>query len=171
MNESTKWFLMGLVVLALGIVVLGNAATASAAVVTVTGILLLLGGVLQIVVGFWSEGTRSRLFAWALGALTLFMGWSFLSNPLAGALSLTTVILLLFLAAGIAQLLFSFRLKGTVFFWVLLGSGGLSILLAMVLLSSPEATMDLIGILLGLQLLSSGASLVSMGMFLRSDGA
>jgi len=169
MTQSLKWFLASLILLACGVVVLGNAATASVAVITFTGVLLLLGGVVQIAVGFWTESGGNRLLAWILGGLTLLLGWSFLANPLEGVLSLTTLILLLLIAAGILQIVFSFRLSGTPFFWILLGSGVLSLILAVVLFSSPEATKDLLGIVLGLQLLSSGASLFGLGMHLRSE--
>ena len=53
MKISTKYFWLGLLIIALGVVVLFNAVTASAAIVTVTGIFLLLGGALQIAVGFY----------------------------------------------------------------------------------------------------------------------
>lgn len=164
MKNSRKFFLLGLLTLAFGVVVLGNSAVASMAIVSVTGILLLLGGVLQIALGFWVEGTGNKVFTWVLGGLTLFLGWSFLSHPLVGVLSLTTVLLVVMAAVGILQILFAFRLTGTSYFWMLLLSGGVSLVLALVLISSPAATMELIGVLLGLQLLSGGASLVMLGM-------
>ena len=55
MKNSRKFFLLGLLTLAFGVVVLGNSAVASMAIVSVTGILLLLGGVLQIALGFWVD--------------------------------------------------------------------------------------------------------------------
>jgi len=170
MSQSLKWFLASLMMLTFGFVVLGNAVTASMAVVTFTGVLLLLGGALQIAVGFWTEGGANRLLAWMLGGLTLFLGWSFLANPLEGVLSLSTLIVLLLVAAGIVQIVFSFRLSGTRFFWILIASGALSLILAFVLFSSPEAALKLLGIVLGVQLVSIGASFFSMGMFLRGKG-
>jgi len=47
--------------MALGVVVLFNAVIASAAIVTVTGIFLLLGGALQIAAGFSAEGLGKRV--------------------------------------------------------------------------------------------------------------
>jgi uncharacterized membrane protein HdeD (DUF308 family) len=167
MKISTKYFWLGVLTMALGTVVLFNAVMASAAIVTVTGIFLLLGGALQIALGFWAEGLGSRILTWCLGALTAFLGWSFMANPLAGIISLSTFLLILLAASGIVQILFAFRVRGTRFFWFLLLAGSVSIVLAIILLSSPGATLALLGILLGVQMLSVGATLASMGMFLK----
>jgi uncharacterized membrane protein HdeD (DUF308 family) len=164
---STKYFWLGVLTMALGTVVLFNAVIASAAIVSVTGIFLLLGGALQIALGFWAEGLRNRILTWCLGALTAFLGWSFMANPLAGMISLSTFLLILLAASGIVQILFAFRVRGTRFFWFLLLAGSVSVVLAIILLSSPDATLALLGILLGVQMLSVGATLASMGMFLK----
>ena len=167
MKISTKYFWLGLLIIALGVVVLFNAVIASAAIVTVTGIFLLLGGALQIAVGFSAEGLGNRVLTWCLGGLTVFLGWSFMANPLAGMISLSTFLLILLAASGIVQILFAFRVKGTRFFWPLLLAGAVSVVLAIILLSSPGATLVLLGTLLGIQMLCSGASLFMMGMFFK----
>jgi len=51
-----------------------------------------------------------------LGALMGFLGWSFLAHPLARTLSFATLVMILFLASGIARIIWSFTLRGTQFF-------------------------------------------------------
>ncbi len=167
MKISTKYIWLGVLIMALGAVVLFNAVIASAAIVTVTGMFLLLGGALQIALGFWTEGLGNRILTWCLGALSAFLGWSFMANPLGGMISLSTLLLILLAASGIVQILFAFRVKGTRFFWFLLLAGLVSVVLAIILLSSPGATLALLGTLLGVQMLSAGASLTMMGMFFK----
>jgi uncharacterized membrane protein HdeD (DUF308 family) len=167
MRISTKYFWLGLLIIALGVVVLFNAVIASVAIVTVTGIFLLLGGASQIALGFWTEGLGNRILAWCLGALTAFLGWSFMANPLAGIISLSTFLLILLAASGIVQILYAFRVRGTRFFWPLLLVGSVTVVLAIIVLSSPGATLVLLGSLLGIQMLCSGASLTMMGMYLK----
>mgnify|MGYP001814742323 FL=1 len=169
MKTSTKFFWLGVLIIALGVFVLFNAMIASLAIVTVTGIFLLLGGALQIAVGFSAEGLGNRVLTWCLGGLTVFLGWSFMANPLAGIISLSTFLLILLAASGIVQILFAFRVRGTRFFWPLLLAGAVSVVLAIILLSSPGATLVLLGTLLGIQMLSSGASLTMMGMFFKEN--
>ncbi|WP_278923550.1 HdeD family acid-resistance protein [Pseudophaeobacter profundi] len=167
MRISTKYFWLGVLIIALGVVVLFNAVIASAAIVTVTGIFLLLGGASQIVLGFWTEGLGNRILTWCLGALTAFLGWSFMANPLAGIISLSTFLLILLAASGIVQILYAFRVRSTRFFRPLLLVGAVTVVLAIIVLSSPGATLVLLGSLLGIQMLCSGASLTMMGMSLK----
>ena len=167
MKISTKYFWFGVLTMALGAAVLFNAVVASAAIVTVTGAILLLGGASQIVLGFWDEGLGTKVLTWGLGALTAFLGLSFMANPLAGIISLSTLVLIIMAASGIVQILFAFRVRGTRFFWLLLLAGSVSVVLAIIILSSPGATLALLGTLLGIQMLSAGASLTAMGMFFK----
>ena len=167
MKISTKYFWFGVLTMALGAAVLFNAVVASAAIVTVTGAILLLGGASQIVLGFWDEGLGTKVLTWGLGALTAFLGLSFMANPLAGIISLSTLVLIIMAASGIVQILFAFRVRGTRFFWLLLLAGSVSVVLAIIILSSPGATLALLGTLLGIQMLSAGVSLTTMGMFFK----
>lgn len=167
MKNSTKLILLGAVTVLFGVIILGNAAMASLAVVTLTGGVLLVGGGFQIVGGFSVDSPGGKLFAWLMGALMLFLGWSFLANPLEGVISLSMLILILLAAGGIMRLIFAWRLRETMFFWPMLLSGALSVVLAFYILSSPEATMLLLGILLGVEMLFSGLGLIFFGMSLR----
>ncbi|GAB3104242.1 hypothetical protein G8770_11490 [Aestuariicella hydrocarbonica] len=167
MNYSTRFFWAGVLTIVLGLVVLFNAAVASGAIVVVTGIVLLIGGAAQVVLGFLEEGSGRKWLTLALGFLTVFLGWSFLSNPLAGIVSLTTFLLILMAASGAVQVLFGLRARGTPFFWPLILSGLASILLAIILLSSPSATISLLGFLLGLHMLASGACLTMVGLYMK----
>lgn len=170
MKKPLIHLLLGLVLIAFGITVLANAATAAVAVATFTGMMLILGGGLMVAYGFWADSTGNKIYVWILGALTLVLGWSFLSHPLEGVISLTTFLLVLLVTAGVFQIIFAVRLKGTLGYWVTLLSGVLSLILGIVVLSSSNATVAFLGVVLGLNLLGSGASLVSMGIFLKEEG-
>jgi uncharacterized membrane protein HdeD (DUF308 family) len=171
MKSSTRLILVGVATLVLGVLALGNAAIASLAVVTMTGGVLLVGGGLQIIGGFSVTSPGGKLFAWLTGALMVFLGWSFIANPLDGVLSLSLLILILLAAGGLLRIVFAWRLRATSGFWPMLISGVLSILLAAYVLSSPEATMLLLGVLLGVEMLLNGLGLILFGQFLRkTDG-
>lgn len=161
---ETKYFWFGILTMAFGAAVLLNAAVASLALVSVTGIFLLLAGAAQIFLGASAENVGAKVLTWLLGALSILLGWSFMANPLAGAVSLSTLILVLFAAGGLVQIAFAFRVKGTQFFWPLVIAGLLSLVLAFIVLSLPEASLALLGALLGIQMLSAGASLTMWGM-------
>jgi membrane protein HdeD len=171
MKNSTKLMLLGALAILFGVIVLGNAAMASVAVVALTAGVLLVGGGFQIIGGFSVDSTGGKLLAWLTGALMLLLGWSFLANPLQGVISLAMLILILLAIGGVARLVYAWRLRSTGLFWPMLLSGALSILLAAYILSSPEATMLLLGTLLGVEMLLSGVGLVLFGQFLRRNGS
>ena len=168
--KSWIWFLLaGLLSIAFGIYVLGNTVVASIAVTAVTGAFLLIAGGVQVVAGFGAEGTGNKALAILLGALMLFLGWSFLSNPLEGMISLTVLITVLLLASGLTRILLSFQAKGTGLFWPILISGAVSLLLAAVILMNfGAASLSLLGILLGIELLTNGVGLTFLSLFFRN---
>ncbi|SDX68242.1 Uncharacterized membrane protein HdeD, DUF308 family [Ruegeria halocynthiae] len=172
MSDWVKWLLLGLLSIAFGVFVLGAPVVASVAVTVVTGVLLLIAGGLQVVGGFTVEGTGNKILSLIMGVVMLFLGWSFLDHPLQGTLTLATVVLILFMAGGIARIILSFQMKGTQFFWPTLISGILSILLAGIIwsyaASESAALLSLLGILLGIEMLFNGFGLVFMAFFVKN---
>ena len=170
MKEWLKWLLLGILSVGFGIYILGNAVFASAAIASVIGILLLVSGGFQIVAGFTTEGTGSKFFGVVLGILTTYIGASFLHNPFAGMISLTMLVLVMFAAAGFLRVIFSFNLKGTMFFWPMLITGAVSILLASYLFSNfASVSTVLLGTLLGIEMLFDGFGLIVLGLASRTE--
>ncbi|UWQ90768.1 DUF308 domain-containing protein [Aliisedimentitalea scapharcae] len=172
MSDWLKLLLLGLVSIVFGVFILGAPVVASVAVTAITGFLLLISGGLQVAGGFTVDGTANKFLSILMGAILLFLGWSFLSNPLQGTISLATLILILFMAGGIARLILSFQMRGTRFFWPTLISGVLSIILAGIIWSNsaadPTWLLSLIGILLGIEMLFNGFGLTFAALFMRS---
>ncbi|MBE1283739.1 MAG: hypothetical protein GJ676_10555 [Rhodobacteraceae bacterium] len=171
MSDWLKWLLLGLLSIVFGVIVLGNTVVASLAVATLTGALLLASGIFQVVGGFSVEGTGNKILSFLMGAVMLFLGWSFLAHPLQGVISLSMLVLILFMAGGIARVILSFQMRGTQFFWPTLISGILSMILAGVIWSNASAEpawlLHLLGILLGIEMLFNGLGLVFMALFVR----
>jgi uncharacterized membrane protein HdeD (DUF308 family) len=169
MKPWVKWLILGVLSVLFGIFCLGNAVAASMAVTTVTGALLLVAGVFQIAAGFGDSGFGSKAMSFLLGALLAVLGISFLFNPLQGMISLALLVTILLAANGIVRIAFAFRMRTTRFFWPMLISGALSVLLAMFILANfATASVTLLGILLGVELLFNGAGLIALAFFLRS---
>lgn len=168
MRTWLKLVLLGLLSILLGVLVLGNVAMATLAVTTMTGATLLIIGLVQFFAGFNVEGWSSRALSLLVGVLFAFLGWSFLANPLEGMISLTSLIVILLVVSGIVRLYFSMDLRGTPFFVPMLVSGVVSVALAIYILSNfAAATMSLLGILLGVEMLSNGLGLLVLGFAAR----
>ncbi len=169
MKDWMKWLLLGLVSVAFGIFALGNAVIASVAVTTMTGILFLFAGGFQIIGGLGAENGSGKIFGFLLGALMAFLGLSFLFNPLEGLISLTLLVLAIVLASGVTRLIFAWRMRQTQYFWPMLISGALSVLLAgYVLANFATIGPEFLGILLGVELLFNGAGLIILSFFMRA---
>jgi uncharacterized membrane protein HdeD (DUF308 family) len=171
MKDWLKWLLLGLLSVAFGIYVLGNTVVASIAVTAFVGVLFLISGAAQVVAGFSAESTWTKIMTIALGVLMGLLGTSFLVNPLEGVVSLSLLVVILLAASGVVRLIFAFRMKDTAYFWPMLISGALSVLLAGYILANFAAvSTQLLGILLGIELIFNGAGLVVLGFFVRAMG-
>ncbi|OSP54456.1 HdeD family acid-resistance protein [Pseudoruegeria sp. SK021] len=169
MKNWVKWLILGVLSVVFGIFVLGNSVAASMAVTTLTGILFLLIGVFQIIAGWREPGTGHKVLSIVLGMLMGVIGLSFITNPLEGAISLTMLVTILLAASGIIRLVLAFTMKATQFFWPMLVSGALSVLLAGYIVANfAAASISLLGILLGIELLFNGAGLIALAFFLRN---
>lgn len=169
MKDWLKWLLLGVLSAVFGVFVLGNAVMASIAVTTLTGILFLLSGGFQVYAGITSdEGTGTKLFHVLLGALMVLLGASFTLNPLEGTISLALLVLILLAASGVVRLLLAWKMRHTRFFWMMLISGALSVLLAgYIWVNFAVVAVPLLGILLGIELMFNGGALIGLGLFMR----
>lgn len=171
MKVWVKWLILGILSLVFGGFVLANPVAASLAVTTLAGILFMVSGGFQVFVGFDEETTGGKLLGIGLGILLLLLGVSLLFNPLQGVISLALVVTILFAANGIARLIMSFQMKETPYFWPMLLSGVLSVLLAGYIAANFFAVApQLLGILLGIELLFNGVGLIVLAFFLRTGG-
>ena len=168
------WFLLligGLIATAGGVFALFNPIVATFTATTIVAWLFIVMGVLQIGAAFGSMSLGSRLWTAVLGILAVLIGGWILNNPLAGTLALTWTIGVLFLIEGIAKLVLAFVTRGSRYFWALLLSGAVSVLLAgMILAHFPASALTIPGILLAVDLISTGVSMVALALHLRGRG-
>lgn len=169
MKLWVKWLVIGVLSVLFGIFVLANPIAASVAVTIVAGSLFLISGAVQIWAGFGAEETSSKVMGIGLGALMVLLGISLVFQPLQGILSLATLATIFIALNGVLRLVTSWRMRSTPLFWPMLISGALSILLAGYILANFfEIAPQLLGILLGVELLFNGAGLIALALFLRT---
>lgn len=151
-----------------GLLALANPFAASIAVTTLVGIFFLVAGIGQLWAAWSTPEDDHRLWHGALGLLTLVIGVMLLANPVAGTLSLTLIVGLLFVMSGGARLGIAVRMRDSRYFWLLLVSGALSALIGLLILGNiATAATSILGLLLGIQLLFEGAALIALGLISR----
>ena len=169
MKLWVKWLILGLLSVLFGIFVLANPVAASFAVTVVAGTLFVLMGIIQVIAGFGADDRSSKLLGIGLGVLMLVLGASLVFEPLQGIISLATFATLMIGANGVIRLISGFQMRETPLFWPMLISGGLSVLLAGYIIANFfNIAPQLLGVLLGIELLFNGAGLMAFAFFLRT---
>ena len=95
-----------------------------------------------------------------------------MADPLAGSISLTLLVAVLFLITGIAKTMFALALRPLGgWAWVLL-SGVVSLLLGVLILTNfPASAATILGLLLGVELVSNGVLFLFVALGLRKLGS
>lgn len=111
MPDTSSLTFMGIMLILFGILAIATPAVAGAAVVMVIGATLLLAGVVQIVLGFRSEGWSSKLPPLILGVLTSLCGIGLLGEPWIGMKFIALVLAIFFTVEGLWKIIASFSYR------------------------------------------------------------
>ncbi|MBN9886707.1 HdeD family acid-resistance protein [Salipiger abyssi] len=165
-----RWLLvLGAVLIVGAVLAFLNPFAASLTAVAIAGSIFVLGGVLQLWIAFQYQGpSAARLVAGLLGLLVLVFGVALVANPLAGIVSLTLLIAGFFLAMGVLRIWLGFHLRDRTGWGWLVAAGAVSVLLGLlIVLAMPEAAAGLLGLFLGVDLLSSGVGMTVLALRMR----
>jgi uncharacterized membrane protein HdeD (DUF308 family) len=172
-RRYSLWYLIQGVLLAVaGILAVAYPILSSAAVVVLLGWLLIVSGVLQ---GISLIGARHVPHFWLQlisVILALLVGFLFLRDPAQGLLTITLLLIVFFMIEGISKVVFALTIRPFPNWGWVLASGLVGILLAAILWASlPATALWLIGLLLGIELISVGAAIAWLAWQVRREGA
>jgi uncharacterized membrane protein HdeD (DUF308 family) len=162
-RSRTGWdVVLGILLVLAGLFVLGNAALATRVSIAVLGWIAVCAGLALFLGAFFQIGS-GRFWSAALGGgLLVVLGVFTLRNPQIGAVTLTLLAGSLFLAGGLVRVVFAFQV--TQARWLLLVSGVVSVFLGLyVLLNLGTASLALLGVLIGIQILVEGLTVLLAG--------
>jgi uncharacterized membrane protein HdeD (DUF308 family) len=170
-SEHWKAFLFeGILLVILGLAAVIIPPLASLAVTIFLGWMFLISGIAGLVVTFWARQMPG--FWWSLisAALAVAAGIILLARPMQGVLTLTIVVGAYFLAEGVASIMYALEHRRELserWSWMLF-SGLLDILIAgMIIAGLPGSAEWAIGLLVGINLVFGGASLIGMALAAR----
>lgn len=173
LEKNWGWLLaLGILFIFLGIVGIGMAVTLTIASLLVFGVLLLAGGVVQLVEAFKNKGWRSTLWHVLIAILYIVGGITVLDDPILASKVLTLVLAGAILAIGIVRVAVALQHRGTAGWgWTLLG-GIISIVLGVLIyLRWPISALWLIGMFVAVDLIASGWSYVFLALAARRAGS
>lgn len=173
-RTRTRWDIaLGILLVVLGIYLLSNSVLATAITVLAIAWTVLIAGVMMLVAALIA--IRSD-FSWSTllgGAVLTALGIVMLRSPvllLATAAVLTMLAGAMFLVSGVVRIGLGMNLQQHK--WLLIISGLISIGLGLWVLFNPgTATLQLLGILLGVQVLVEGITLLAAGRLRMVDAS
>ncbi len=166
--SGNRFLLMGLVLSVLGVVSIASPAVAGTAVVYVIGGMLLLAGVFQVFAAWRSEGWSDKIVPSIIGVLTILAGSSVLAHPLLGMATLALMLSVVFIVEGVWKIVASFSYRPAPGWLAILASGAIALVLGVMIWRQwPLSGLWAVGILVGVDLLSTGISFIVLAMTIR----
>lgn len=157
----------GVILIILGVFALLAPVVATLAIDIFVGWLFLFSGVVGLVATFSSRDIPAFLWSLLTAALSLALGVLLIWKPVAGAASLTLVLTAFFLAEGLFQIVTSIAYReivGPTWGWMLF-SGVCDLALVAIIVSGwPAAAAWTLGVIVGVNLLTTGWAIVAVAL-------
>jgi uncharacterized membrane protein HdeD (DUF308 family) len=171
-KRSLVFLIQGGVMILAGVVALIFPAFMSTGLLSLLGWLLILSGIVQVVSLIGATQVPYFWLQLISVVLEVMVGYLLVSNPAAGLVAVTFLMLVLFLVDGFARIVFALMIRPMGDWLWVLASGLVAVGCAMVLFANlPEAASWLLGFLLGIHLICAGGALGFLAWRLRRDAA
>lgn len=169
--STTALTVMGVLLVIFGVVAIATPAVAGATVVMVIGAVLALVGIVQIITGLRTDGMVNKITPVVLGVLALLCGGTLLGEPWIGMKYITLFLAIFFGIEGFSKIVASFSYRPASGWFMLLISGVIAMFLGFLIWKQwPISGMWAVGILVGVNLLSTGISMIFLASTIRQLG-
>jgi uncharacterized membrane protein HdeD (DUF308 family) len=172
-REHWKAFLIeGILLVILGLAAMILPPLASLAVTIFLGWMFLISGIAGLALTFWARAMPG--FWWSLfsAVLAILAGLVLLFQPVQGTLTLTIVVGAYFLAEGVVTIMYALEHRKELserWGW-LLTAGIMDILVAGIIIADlPGSALWALGVLVGINMLFGGATLIGMALAARNN--
>ena len=160
-RKHSLWYMIeGAILVIAGVLAIMYPFFSSVAVIVMLGWLLILSGVAQ---GISLIGAKQAPHFWLQVIsviVSVLIGFLFLRDPAQSLLTVTLLLLVFFLMEGVSKIIFALTIRPLPNWGWVLASGVLSVALAGILWGDlPVTAIWLIGLMLGIQLIGTGAAI------------
>ena len=168
-KQSVGWSIgLSILLIVAGILAIVMPPAAGIAVLVIVAWLLMFSGAVHLVFAWHTRTAGGMIWELLLGILYIFVGIYVLLHPVAGLATLTLFLAVYLFLEGVLELVLSFRLRplpGSN--WLLL-DGIITLILAILIWRNwPSSTEWVIGTLVGISMLFSGAARLSLSLAAR----
>jgi uncharacterized membrane protein HdeD (DUF308 family) len=155
----------GIIVAALGVLAIFTPFVTGIALSIMLGALLVVGALVHAAHAFSARGWKGSIWQVVLAVVYALAGISLLANPVVGLATLTVLLIAYFVVEGIVEVVMGLRMRPESRWGWMTASGVISLLLAVLLWTGlPSTALWAVGLLFGVSLLSTGLSMVGIGM-------
>lgn len=161
----------GIIMLILGGLAVAEPFVASIAVDIYVGWLFFISGIIGLIAMFAARDVPAFLWTLLTAALSLAVGVLLIWKPQQGAASLTIVLTAFFIAEGVFQIVASFSYRDVVpgsWGWMFASGCCDLVLAAIIIFSWPSSASWTLGLIVGINLLTSGLAIVIAAIEARS---
>jgi uncharacterized membrane protein HdeD (DUF308 family) len=168
---SRMFLIEGVVLVVLGLLAALAPMLATVAVTILIGWLFVIAGVVGFAASLSVRDQPGLWWAMLSAVVTIVAGGLLLGWPVAGALSLTVVLIAFFVLEGIVTIMFAIehRRESTGRWAIMLASGIVTLVLAgIIFLGLPGTAEWALGLIVGIDLIFGGVALIAIGMAARN---
>lgn len=172
LSRNWGWLLaLGIASVVLGAIGLGMATFLTIVTVLYFGVLLLIGGVAQLVQAFRCAGWTSALSHAGIGLLYVVAGVLIVASPQLASVALTLALGAMLLAAGVLRLVIAVQHRGTAGAGWAMAGGVVTIILGLLIVARwPLDAPWVIGTLVAVELIVNGWTLIALALAARTSG-
>jgi len=165
-----RFLVQGILMIALGILAVALPVATTLAVEILVGWLLVIGGVWRAITLARSSGMPGFGWLLAMAVVAIVLGAMLVMMPLAGMLTLTMLLITFFVLEAVGKILFALDLRKHAHNWGwVLATGILDLFLAALIFAGwPSTAAWAIGLLVGINMIFFGVSLVMISLAART---
>jgi uncharacterized membrane protein HdeD (DUF308 family) len=171
-KHSTAFLVEGIILVLLGMLAIFVPLFATITVTIILGWIFLASGIMGLITTFGAR--QAPGFWWSLvsALIAIAVGLILLAQPIAGAVSLTLVLIVFFVVEGVATIMYALEhqreLSGR-WEWMLV-SGIIDLVLAVIIFAGlPGTAAWALGLLVGINMVFGGVALAAIALHARSN--
>jgi uncharacterized membrane protein HdeD (DUF308 family) len=169
LGEHSGWTIaIGVLLLVFGFLCLAAPFASGIAVTISVGLLLFAAGIGELVLAFRAGALGRGVLIFLIGLVAMAAGLVLMFQPEAGLISITLLLAAYFVVTGIFAVIAAFRLRPAQGWVWMLANGVVTLVLGLLIwMQWPLSGVWAVGILFGVQLIFTGAALLTVGISVR----
>lgn len=168
LREHHTWLMgLGIGLVVLGLICITASVIATLAVAVTFGVVLMLGGALEVISSFFARKWQGFVLHLLSGILYLVVGLLMIEHPVRAAAALTLMLAAVFLVGGALRMVYAAMQQFPSWGWTFF-SGLVSFILGVMIWRGWPGDFWFIGLFLGIELLFNGWTWIMLSMVLKS---